>query len=150
MHTTDPHGSGHAPAANAGHEQSDAQIRPLVESGVLLVVLCLASFGGMIWVHDFLQQRELGKPSFGNALTPTREIPPGPLLEQAPHIPVNWAETKQLEKPFFKSTGLAEVRAEEYARLNTYGWVDEQGKLVHIPIQQAMQKLLEQGLPTRK
>lgn len=141
MHTTDSHG---------GHEQSDAQIRPLVESGVLLVVVCLASFWSMIYVHDWLKNRELAREGTGNALTSAREIPPGPLLEQAPHVPVNWAETSQLDKPFFKSTGLAEVRAEEYARLNSYGWIDEQGKLVHIPINQAMQKLLDQGVPTRK
>jgi hypothetical protein len=150
MHTTDPHGAGHAPAPNAGHELSDAKIRPLAESGVLLVVLCLISFWSMIYVHHWLQDFELEKAPLGNALTPAREIPPGPLLEQAPHMPVNWAETRQLETDFFKKSGLADARGVELARLHGYGWVDEQAKLVHIPIQQAMQKLIERGVPTRK
>ena len=143
MHTTDPHGGG-------GYEKSDAKIRPLVESGIVLVVLCAVSFWSMIYLHHWLQDYELTKASFGNALTPAREIPPAPLLETAQGMPVNWSESKHLEREPFKSTSLRDVRAAEGARLNSYGWIDEPGKIVHIPIQQAMQKLLEQGLPTRK
>jgi len=142
MHTTEPQGG--------GYEKRDAQIRPLAESGVLLVVLCLVSFWSMIYVHDWLQDLEEARPALGNALTPARVVPPGPLLETAGHMPLNWAETKQLETPFFKTANLADGRRGDFVRLNGYGWVDQQGKLVHIPIQQAMQKLLEQGLPTRK
>ena len=144
MHTTDPH--------TPGYEKSDAHIRPLAESGVLLVGMCLAAFGSMIWLFNFLHASELKREANGNALTAVREVPPAPLLETAPHMPLNWAETskEQLEKPLFKSSGLSDVRADEANKLNTYYWVDEQAKLVHIPIQQAMQKLLEQGVPTRK
>ena len=143
MHTTDESHGG-------GYEKRDAKIRPLAESGVLLVVLCLVSFWSMIYVHHWLQNTELEKAPLGNALTPAREIPPGPLLETAPHMPVNWAETKQLDTEFFKKSGLGDARSLELARLHSYGWVDQQSKIAHIPIQQAMQKLVEQGVPTRK
>jgi hypothetical protein len=143
MHTTDPHGGG-------GYEKRDAKIRPLVESGIVLVALCAVSFWSMIYLHHWLQNYELKKESFGNALTPAREIPPAPLLETAAHMPVNWSEASNLEKQPFKSSSLADVRSDEAQRLNSYGWIDEPGKIVHIPIQQAMQKLLEQGVPTRK
>jgi len=143
MHTTDPHGGG-------GYEKRDAKIRPLVESGIVLVALCAVSFWSMIYLHHWLQSYELKKESFGNALTPAREIPPAPLLETAPHMPVNWSESSNLEKSPFKSSSLSDVRSDEGRRLNSYGWIDEFGKIVHIPIQQAMQKLLEQGVPTRK
>ena len=142
MHTTDSHGG--------GHEKSDAKIRPLVESGIVLVALCAVSFWSMIYLHHWLQDYELKKESFGNALTTAREIPPAPLLETAPHMPVNWSEASHLEKQPFKSSSLGDFRSEEKERLNSYGWIDEPGKIVHIPIQQAMQKLLEQGVPTRK
>jgi len=142
MHTTDSHGG--------GYEKRDAQIRPLVESGIVLVVLCLVSFWSMIYLHHWLQQLEQEKQPAGNALTPAREVPPAPLLEVPSHTPMNWAETKQLDQPFFKTSTLADFRASESEKLDTYYWVDEQAKIVHIPIQQAMQKLLEQGLPTRK
>ena len=143
MHTTDSHAGG-------GHEKSDAKIRPLVESGIVLVALCAVSFWSMIYLHHWLQDYELKKASFGNALTSEREIPPAPLLETAPHMPVNWSESKGLEKEPFKSSSLGDARSAEGKQLNGYGWVDKPAKIVHIPIQQAMQKLLEQGVPTRK
>jgi hypothetical protein len=34
--------------------------------------------------------------------------------------------------------------------LNNYGYVDEQKGVVHIPIERAMDRLLQQGLPTRR
>ncbi len=116
----------------------------------MLVVLCLASFWSMIYLHHWLQGIEQKKEAAGNALTPAREVPPAPLLEVPNHVPLNWAETNQLEKPFYKTSTLSDVLADENAKLNSYYWVDEPAKIVHIPIQQAMQKLLEQGLPTRK
>ncbi len=44
---------------------------------------------------------------------------------------------------------LKAMRAEEDQRLTTYGWVDQAGGVVRIPIDQAMQLLLKQGLPAR-
>lgn len=34
-------------------------------------------------------------------------------------------------------------------RLGTYGWVDHERRIVHVPIERAMELLLEQGLPSR-
>lgn len=42
---------------------------------------------------------------------------------------------------------LQRFRAEEAKRLNTYYWIDKQKGTVHIPIQQAMQKLVKTGIP---
>jgi hypothetical protein len=41
-----------------------------------------------------------------------------------------------------------EMRRAEDTRLQTYGWVDRSAGLVRIPIDQASQLLLEQGLPS--
>lgn len=40
-------------------------------------------------------------------------------------------------------------RKKEFHKLNSYGWVDKQKGIVHIPIEQAMEKTLQE-LPTRK
>ena len=45
---------------------------------------------------------------------------------------------------------LQTMRAEERARLNGYGWVDESRGIVHIPIDRAMKLLVERGLPVRQ
>ncbi len=44
---------------------------------------------------------------------------------------------------------LRQLRATEDAALNTYGWVDRKNGKVHIPIERAMQLLLQRGLPIR-
>src|SRR5438552_3495509 len=44
---------------------------------------------------------------------------------------------------------LKQLRATEDAALNTYGWVDRSKGVVHIPIQHAIDLILERGLPIR-
>jgi hypothetical protein len=42
---------------------------------------------------------------------------------------------------------LAALRQAEEARLKSYGWVDRDRRLVHVPIEQAMRSLAERGAP---
>jgi hypothetical protein len=42
---------------------------------------------------------------------------------------------------------LAELRAREDEHLTTYGWLDRERGVVRIPIEEAMQRLLERGTP---
>lgn len=44
---------------------------------------------------------------------------------------------------------LEQFRASETLRLTTYGWIDENGGRVRLPIDRAMDLLLERGLPVR-
>ncbi|EDY16658.1 hypothetical protein CfE428DRAFT_5771 [Chthoniobacter flavus Ellin428] len=44
----------------------------------------------------------------------------------------------------------AEMRAQEEAELHSYGWVDRQYGVIHIPIDAAIKIALERGLPVRK
>ena len=41
---------------------------------------------------------------------------------------------------------LAQFLVDEDKRLNTYYWIDKEKGIVHIPIEQAMQELAEQGI----
>jgi hypothetical protein len=58
-----------------------------------------------------------------------RISPPGPRLQVDPR------------------KDLVRFRAEEEKRLNTYYWIDKQKAVVHIPIQQAISKLVKNGIP---
>lgn len=44
---------------------------------------------------------------------------------------------------------LKRLRDREDAALGRYGWVDREAGIVRIPIERAMDLLLERGLPTR-
>lgn len=42
-----------------------------------------------------------------------------------------------------------QLRATEAAKLSSYGWVDKDGGVTHIPIDRAMEIVLQRGFPTR-
>lgn len=65
-------------------------------------------------------------PDVGRTL---RIAPPGPRLQTTPEH------------------DLQQFRADEDMRLNTYYWIDKQKGIVHIPIDQAMKKIVLTGLP---
>ena len=44
---------------------------------------------------------------------------------------------------------LRELRAREDAELNSYGWIDRKAGAVRIPIDRAMELILQRGLPVR-
>ena len=45
---------------------------------------------------------------------------------------------------------LRQMQAAEEERYNSYGWVDQPADIVHIPVDKAIDLLLENGLPTRQ
>jgi hypothetical protein len=47
------------------------------------------------------------------------------------------------------TTGIAQLRAHDDPILYGYGWVDQNAGIAHIPIQRAMDVVLQQGLPAR-
>jgi hypothetical protein len=46
-------------------------------------------------------------------------------------------------------TGIAQARAHDDPILYGYGWVDQKAGVAHVPIQRAMDLVLQQGLPAR-
>jgi hypothetical protein len=44
---------------------------------------------------------------------------------------------------------LAQYQAAQKAKLNSYGWIDKQTGIIHIPIERAMELISRRGLPTR-
>lgn len=118
------------PSREEGYEHRDANIRTLLQFAFWLAVLIVVILFAMRWTFGFLSVKEpLGPPPtpFENA----RVLPPQPRLQVEPHQDLKTYCDQQL------------------SNLNGYGWVDQQNGMVHIPIEEAMDKLARQGLPTR-
>lgn len=116
---------------SARYERQDFNVRIIRRFGVGLVITCLT-----VSVLIFFFERELhrffaypGKASWTSA--PATEVP-------APRLQVNSPQD------------LAEMRAQEEAVLHGYGWIDREHGVTRIPIEKAMQLLIERGLPTRQ
>src|SRR5438105_13162923 len=113
---------------NAGHEQRDADVVSLFAIAVMLF-LSLALICGASWgLMRFLAAKRAAHyaPAYGRA---TGGAFPPPRLEVHP------------------SMALQQLRTREDDLLNSYGWVDRNAGIARIPIDRAMQSILQRGLP---
>lgn len=143
---SDSHGIG------VGHEASDLRIAPvvwfLIGLSVGTVVICLL-MAGLFNSFEENQKESEGKPS--PLASERQRLPPEPRLQLAPSTveqlegnqPPNLKEDHPLQEA-------KRIRNEEDKKLSSYGWVDEKGGVVRIPIEEAKKLLLKNGLPTRQ
>jgi hypothetical protein len=113
-----------------GHETSDANIRGLIIFGVGLCCLVIAGFlisKGVF--HYFVGHQGLGPPT--SPFENVRMLPPEPRL--------------QVSAP----QDLEQYKAAQGETLNSYAWVDQNAGVVRIPIDRAMDILVQKGLPVR-
>jgi hypothetical protein len=125
---------------NKAYETRDIKLRPLVvfTAGLavvgivtyLVIFVLLRLFGGQAAREDAqMAPSSVSRP----ALAPGEErLPPEPRIQAAP------------------AADMGALRREEDAILTTYGWVDRQAGVVRIPIDVAMQQVLEEGFPVRQ
>ena len=108
---------------SSAHATDTVSARALwaVMLGTLALVLCSS---GAIWLVLQHEKKALPEAVFD---TPVSSGPP--LLQAHPQ------------------TDLVEHTQAATAQLHSAGWVDKQGHIVHLPIEQAMQLLVERGLP---
>ncbi len=113
-----------------GHETSDANVRNLLifGAGLSLVVIAGLVVSRAVFRY-FVGHQGLGPPA--SPFENVRMLPPEPRLQvSAP---------KDLEQ----------YKAAQEEILNNYGWVDQKAGIVRIPIERAMDILLQRGFPVR-
>jgi hypothetical protein len=128
-----PAGQGTMEPRSAGHEVRDVVFRPVLTASIGLLVLILVALGGMRVLFSYLAAREAASSPPANPLAAElrRSQPPGPRLQAAP------------------IEDLHRFRTLENAFLNGYSWVDRDAGTVRIPIDRAMDLLVQKGLPAR-
>jgi hypothetical protein len=112
------------------YEHSDANVSGVLKSGVWLAVLLVVVFFGVRWTFTAMgKMTPMGEPAspFENA----REMPPAPRLQVDP----------QLE---LRNYCVGQVQS-----LTSYGWKDSQAGIVQIPVDRAIDLLVEHPLPAR-
>lgn len=111
------------------HERTDAHVRPVALFLVFMFTSVLAAYGVITLLYGYFEQRHLTK--YGNPVQFSVPESAAPKLQVVPGLDVGV------------------IRAEEAEQLEGYGWVDQGRGLVHVPIEQAIDMLLEQGVATR-
>jgi hypothetical protein len=121
------------PAARArhlGYEPKDVSVRWVVGTaigGVLFVALAAAALYGLQRLYAAVDVVEVEPPP--TALERLDPVPPAPRLQAEP------------------AEDLAAYLARERAILDSYAWVDEDAGIARIPIEQAMQLVVERDWP---
>jgi len=133
------------PESTTGHGSYERQ--DLQATGVLyfflglavFVLLCIFGLRGVFAVLDH-REKELQpavNPLVTNVPTDTRHIAPGYPQSSFPNPKLEEDERGQLNG----------IRIAEENTLYSYGWVDEKAGTVHIPIDRAMDLIVQRGLP---
>jgi len=118
----------------AAARSRDVDIRGVVLFGFWLGAGTIAALFAMWGLFRVLEKRQerVDKPLPPQVVVNLKRIPPEPRLEPDPLA---------LRR---------ELRAQEDALLKSYGWVDRTAGSVHIPIDRAMEIVLERGVPGGK
>ena len=124
-------------------EREDLTPKPIIIFMIALVVGC-------ILVALILR----GMYSYLDASVNRHQPVLGPLAPRAgaDTRTVSASDIAKFPQPRLESNERAEIndfRMQEEKELNSYGWVDQDAGVVHIPIERAMQLLAQRGLPTR-
>lgn len=121
------------PPPGMKHETRDLSTRVVVVFAVLLLVAAVAIHIVVWWMYAWMGR--------ANDSAYTRQYPLAPVGAPKPP-PAPRLQTQPREE-------LKRMRQDEDRVLNAYGWADPNTGRVRLPIDRAMQLLLEQGLPAR-
>ncbi|HET9399426.1 MAG TPA: hypothetical protein VFO34_00615 [Candidatus Acidoferrales bacterium] len=119
-----------ASTVNAGYEKRDVNFRAAYIFGATLAAVLIVVIFAMRGLFGYFSEAQtLGPPAtpFKNV----RELPPSPRLQPDP------------------KSDLARTLEDQQQLLNSYGWADQGTGKVRIPIDRAMDMLLQRGLPVR-
>lgn len=115
---------------NRDHERKDVDVPSVFMIAVVLLFSCVVIFIVVTAMLHYFKSHEPAKTS-GQANLPVTTAGQFP----KPRLQVNGA------------ANLGALRAAEEADLRSYGWVDRNSGIVRIPIDRAMELLLQRGLP---
>jgi hypothetical protein len=118
-------------APQAGYERSDASPRGLLYFLLILSAILAATALSLIWLFKYFQKAENPGSFIAAPFAGAQPLPPPPRIQSNPGADMQsyWQSQQNL--------------------LNSYGWIDRQNGVVRMPIDRAMELLLERGLPTR-
>ena len=115
------------------HEPDAVDTRSLTRFGIGLALGLVVALFAVWFVFDAFRGREAAKgppPSQGLDVD-ARRLPPEPRLQAAP------------------VEDLQQMRAAEDQILNSYAWLDREQGVARIPVDRAMDLLVQEGLPAR-
>ena len=124
-----------------GFEHEDLGAKPVIGFIVSLVISGVLIYYAIWGIFDFLdaydQKHQQSRTPLIKVETNTRDVQTQ-LIQRFPDPRLEDNERTELDG----------FRYSEEQELNSYGWVDKNARVAHIPIEQAMQLIAQRGLAT--
>jgi hypothetical protein len=116
----------------SSYEHTDASVWAITKFGLWLVASAVVIHIGLglmyaLFIEQAKKTEDAQPARYPLAVNAEPRVPPAPRLQQFPR------------------TEMYEVRRDQDAKLNSYGWVNKDAGTVHIPIDDAMKRVLENG-----
>lgn len=115
---------------SVAYERRDVNARAIFWIGVVMIIAAVVIHTVVWWLFDAFDRREAQKGR-----------PPATLVRAPQPAPTD--PRLQTDAP----ADLDGLRAAKERELESYGWVDREKGVVHIPVEQAMTILVRRGLP---
>jgi hypothetical protein len=112
------------------HEMTDADIPSIAKFGAGLFALIVVAMIAMWFLFQFLGEKQEAE-ALSSPLAPLHQSPPAPRLQVSPE------------------QDLQAIRQAESEQLNSYGWIDRDAGIVHMPIGVAIERIVAEGLPSK-
>jgi hypothetical protein len=150
-HKTETPDVSHIRNVEVTHETSDVSVRGVLTFVVVLTLATAAVSAGMWLLFDYFAAQEAKEPTRGPmALTDKKDrLPPEPRLQAAPGFEITLENGQK--------TNLERLAPQEEYRVLRRQWdenlktglKDQSGNVVGMPIDQAIDKIVSSGLPSR-
>jgi hypothetical protein len=127
---TESHANGHAPHGG-GYEKTDTGIGLIIWGTVGLVMLTAITLVIVWGIFNYFKHREELNHRVVNPMAVPSQLPPEPRLQIKP------------------DEQIILLRGREEHILSSYAWVDQKSGVVRVPIDRAMDLLMQKGLPVR-
>jgi hypothetical protein len=144
---------------DTAHELSDVQVGGVVKFVVGLFVMTVAVFFLTWGMFRMFEARSQEPPRSPMALSGEERLPPEPRLQGAPGFgealeksaTLNEAEASTATRSGNPKNPLWEIQAlrKQWEDVLAHGAIDQNGKRIGMPIEEAKEEILKQGLPVR-
>lgn len=134
----------HDNADHGSYEHQDLRASGIIYFLLSLLIVTMLCMFGIKGLYAYLDRRSRSSqpevnPLITNVSPDTRHVAPGYPQTVFPSPKLEEDERGQLNA----------ILTNEEKTLYSYGWVDEKAHTVHIPIERAMDLLVQRGLPVR-
>jgi hypothetical protein len=132
MEIRQPYPPGSPRDRGPGYERRDANVGGLLQFAFWMALVLVVTLVGMKFTFDhFKNMQPLGATASPMVSAAQTVVPPAPRLQAQPHA------------------DLEEYCAAQQQSVSGYSWINQQAGIVHIPVDRAMDLILERGLPSR-